>query len=105
MLVLTRKLGEAICIGDKIVVKILRIHNSRIRLGIDAPAGISVRRAEIDATSQQVDGARVVTKDVLEKRPRCKPRNTCRGREPRTRSGSFTIWLKDQAIATSDGTG
>ena len=47
MLVLTRKLGESVVIGDKIRVTIVDIHGKQIRLGIDAPPEISVHRGEI----------------------------------------------------------
>lgn len=47
MLILTRKLGERICIGDDICISILGINRSQIRLGIEAPKEISVHREEI----------------------------------------------------------
>jgi len=47
MLVLTRKLGETIVIGDDIVIKVVDIHGKQIRLGIDAPTEISIFRGEI----------------------------------------------------------
>lgn len=47
MLVLTRKLGETIVIGDDIVIKVVDIHGKQIRLGIEAPQEISIFRGEI----------------------------------------------------------
>ncbi len=47
MLVLSRKLGEQIQIGDGITVTVLRIHGQTIRLGIDAPRNVSVLRQEL----------------------------------------------------------
>lgn len=47
MLVLTRRLGETIVIGDDIVIKIVDIHGKQIRIGIEAPAEVSVYRGEI----------------------------------------------------------
>ncbi len=47
MLVLTRRLGETIVIGDDIVIKIVDIHGKQIRVGIEAPSEISVYRGEI----------------------------------------------------------
>ncbi len=47
MLVLTRKLGETIVIGDNIVIKVVDIHGKQIRLGIEAPTEISIFRGEI----------------------------------------------------------
>ena len=46
MLVLSRKAGEAIRIGDSVVVKVVRIHGNRIKLAIDAPKDIPVHRGE-----------------------------------------------------------
>lgn len=47
MLVLTRRLGETIVIGDDITIKIVDIHGKQIRIGIEAPKEISVYRGEI----------------------------------------------------------
>ncbi len=47
MLVLTRRNGERICIGDGIVLTVLRVHGERVRLGIEAPRDISVDRQEV----------------------------------------------------------
>jgi carbon storage regulator len=47
MLILTRKLGENIRIGDKIRIIILDIKGGQVKLGIDAPPNVSVHREEI----------------------------------------------------------
>lgn len=47
MLVLSRKLGEKIVIGDNIVVTVVKIDRNQIRIGIEAPLEISVYREEI----------------------------------------------------------
>ena len=47
MLVLTRKAGEAIAIGDQISIKVLEVKGTHIRVGIEAPAGIRINREEI----------------------------------------------------------
>jgi carbon storage regulator len=48
MLVLTRHPGESIVIGVNIVVKILEVHGSVVRIGIDAPRDVPVRRSELE---------------------------------------------------------
>jgi carbon storage regulator len=53
MLVLSRKLGEEIVVGDHIRVKVLAIVGNRVRLGLTAPAGVPVRREEIVLASQR----------------------------------------------------
>lgn len=48
MLVLSRKLGERIVIGDRIVVTVVKLDHGQVRLGIEAPRKIAVFREEID---------------------------------------------------------
>lgn len=50
MLVLTRRLGESIVIGEEIEITLLRIQGNKIRLGIVAPRETSIRRGEIEPT-------------------------------------------------------
>ena len=47
MLVLTRKIGESIQIGDDIEIKIVSIKGDQIKLGINAPKNIEIHRKEI----------------------------------------------------------
>lgn len=47
MLVLSRKLGESITIGDEIEVKVIAIEGDRVKLGIIAPKSLKVHRSEI----------------------------------------------------------
>jgi len=49
MLVLTRKTSERITIDDAIDVKVLAIQGNRVKLGITAPGGVRIVRAEIAA--------------------------------------------------------
>lgn len=47
MLVLSRKLGEKIVIGDNIVITVVKIDRNQIRIGIEAPQDVPVYREEI----------------------------------------------------------
>lgn len=47
MLVLTRKLNEAIQIGDDIEIKVLAIEGDQIKLGIAVPKAVEIHRKEI----------------------------------------------------------
>lgn len=47
MLVLTRKPGEKILIGDDIVITILDARGDSVRIGIDAPRGVKIQRDEV----------------------------------------------------------
>ena len=47
MLVLSRKVGERILIGDNVVVEVLQVRGGHVRLGISAPAEVRIRREEL----------------------------------------------------------
>jgi len=47
MLILTRKTGESIMIGDEIEIKVTEVRGNKIRLGIKAPLLVPVNRKEI----------------------------------------------------------
>lgn len=48
MLVLNRKVGEEILIGPDIVIKIVEMNNRCVRIGINAPKEIAIKRREIE---------------------------------------------------------
>ena len=47
MLVLTRRTGESIHIGDDVVVTVLDVRNDQVRIGIQAPRSVKVQREEL----------------------------------------------------------
>ncbi|HHH36273.1 MAG TPA: carbon storage regulator [Gammaproteobacteria bacterium] len=47
MLILTRKVGETLVIGDDITVTICAVKNSQVRVGIQAPKDVEIHREEI----------------------------------------------------------
>ena len=47
MLILTRKVGESVLIGDGIKVSVLAVKGNQVRVGIDAPKDVSVHREEV----------------------------------------------------------
>ena len=53
MLVLSRKVGERILIGDQIAVTVVRINATTVRLGIDAPSKLVVVREELASGSAE----------------------------------------------------
>jgi carbon storage regulator len=61
MLVLTRKVGEEIVIGDNIRVRIVAVQNQRVRLGITAPQQAPVHREEAHHRLQDFNDCPKVT--------------------------------------------
>ncbi len=55
MLILTRKQGESITIGDDIKVTILDVKGKYIRVGVDAPRDLAVHRQEISPVEEEND--------------------------------------------------
>lgn len=53
MLVLSRKLGEVITIGDQISVTVIEVKDNKVRLGIEAPQDMRIYRQEIYLKVQQ----------------------------------------------------
>lgn len=47
MLILTRRVGESLRIGDEVSVTVLGIKGSQVRIGVNAPKSISVHREEV----------------------------------------------------------
>jgi carbon storage regulator len=55
MLVLTRKVGEEIVIGNNVRVTVLSVKGARVRIGISAPVSVRVDRREIDQRRREFD--------------------------------------------------
>jgi carbon storage regulator len=47
MLILTRRVGETLMIGDQITVTVLGVKGNQVRLGVNAPKDVAVHREEI----------------------------------------------------------
>lgn len=53
MLILTRRVGETLMVGDEITVTVLGVKGNQVRLGVNAPRDVSVHREEIYQRIQQ----------------------------------------------------
>jgi carbon storage regulator len=71
MLILTRKLGESIAIGDDIKITFLDIKGKQLRIGIEAPKNVSVHRDEIyqaiQEQNRQAAGSDILIADAWER--------------------------------------
>ena len=56
MLILTRKVGESVLIGNDISITILSVRGNQVKLGVEAPKEVSVHREEIYQRIKQMKG-------------------------------------------------
>lgn len=56
MLILTRRAGETLIIGDDVRVKVLEVKGQQVRIGVTAPREVSVHREEIYERIRQAEG-------------------------------------------------
>lgn len=54
VLILSRKLGESVVIGDDIVIRVVELRRSRVRIGIDAPSAVRIRRDDHISLEDQI---------------------------------------------------
>lgn len=67
MLILTRKLGESITIGDNIKVTVLGVYGRQVRLGVEAPLDVVVHREEIYVKIQEENrkASKTIKEDLI----------------------------------------
>ena len=65
MLILTRRIGESIIIGDDIVLTVLGVKGNQVRIGVNAPKTVSVHREEIYRRIQQEQTGDAINHDPV----------------------------------------
>ncbi|HAX72178.1 MAG TPA: carbon storage regulator [Firmicutes bacterium] len=67
MLVVTRKPGESLIIGDDIEIKIIDLENGKIKIGIEAPKNIKIMRKEVidEVKAQNEEALTLTTQDLM----------------------------------------
>ncbi len=54
MLILTRKVGESIAIGDDVTITVVSTKGGQVRIGIDAPKTVAISRTELTVETEAV---------------------------------------------------
>jgi len=67
MLVVSRKIGEELKVGDDIIIKVIDIDKNQVKIGIDAPRNVTILRMELvrEITKQNKLSLQNTTEDVL----------------------------------------
>ncbi len=76
MLVLTRRIGESLVIGDDVVIRVLDVKGDVVRIGVDAPRHVQIHRQEVyeavkaanQAAAATSDGALAALQDAVRQR-------------------------------------
>jgi len=63
VLILTRRVGESIVVGDDIVLTVFEVRGDAVRIGIDAPRSVRVNRKEVYEEIQRTNEQAVSTSD------------------------------------------
>ncbi len=63
MLILTRRAGENVVIGDDIVISVIEVRGDAVRIGIEAPRSLAVHREEVWLELQQANSQAASTGD------------------------------------------
>lgn len=72
MLILTRKAGQNLVIGDNITVKVLEIKGDAVKIGIEAPKEVPVNRQEVYEAIRQANQAAAFKHNELPRLPMSK---------------------------------
>lgn len=91
MLILTRRVGETLMIGDSVTVTVLGVKGNQVRIGITAPKDVAVHREEIFQRIQRDSESRPTSAPEEEKRDAMAPQSGLSG------AGSLDSGLPERA--------
>lgn len=83
MLILTRRRGESVKIGDEITITVLRTDGNQVRLGFAAPQHITVHREEVYQRIQAKKVTNILEGRPLERSSKCSPESDPGSGQPR----------------------
>ncbi|MFT5605903.1 MAG: carbon storage regulator [Paracoccaceae bacterium] len=63
MLILTRRIGETLVVGDEVTVTVLAVKGNQVRIGVEAPKDVSVHRQEVYEKIQKEGGLTTESSD------------------------------------------
>lgn len=73
MLVLSRRLGESIVIGNEVVVRVIEVRGDQVKLGIEAPRDVQIHREEVwlelQKENERTAGRAARTRDLVTRLP------------------------------------
>lgn len=88
MLVLTRKTGESIVVGNEVVVTVLEVRGDQVRIGIKAPRSIQVHREEVYREIERTNASAAASaKRASSMLGRGAPPSGAQSRPPRSETG------------------
>ncbi|KQX67221.1 carbon storage regulator CsrA [Angustibacter sp. Root456] len=64
MLVLTRRIGESLVIGDEVVIRVLDVKGDVVRIGVDAPRHVQIHRQEVYEAVMAANRAAAASSDA-----------------------------------------
>lgn len=95
MLIMSRKQGQCVCVGEDIRITIVRIDNQTVRIGIEAPGDVPVARGELMPGQPAPPDVEPICFVVSRKKPKPRPALATpsghqRGRQEEARSAPIT---------------
>ena len=73
MLILTRRVGETLMIGDEVTVTVLGVKGNQVRIGVNAPRDVAVHREEIYERIKREQALAAADAGAAEDRPEDRP--------------------------------